>query len=128
MFCAELSVRSNFEFDFRYETWAIVLADANRHALNFLATARQYADQLVRGFKHLARSEPFSETADRLLSNAYDEAVVYQFVYELLNYLQHRSPAIHGLQGRGTHAPWTEGTKLYFPKKLILEGRGKLHL
>src|SRR3546814_10018839 len=27
MFCAELSVRSNFEFDFRYETWAIVLAD-----------------------------------------------------------------------------------------------------
>src|SRR3546814_605383 len=81
MFCAELSVRSNFEFDFRYETWAIVLVDANRHALNFLATARQYADQLVRGFKHLDRSEPFSETADRLLSNAYAEAVEYQFVY-----------------------------------------------
>src|SRR3546814_233732 len=128
MFCAELSVRSNFEFDFRYETWAIVLADANRHALNFLATARQYADQLVRGFKHLDRSEPFSETADRLLSNAYDEAVEYQFVYELRNYLQHRSVAIHGMKGRGKDAPWAEGTKLYCQKKLILEDRGKFKL
>src|SRR3546814_3226101 len=109
-------------------TWAIVLADANRHALNFLATARQYADQLVRGFKHLDRSEPFSETADRLLSNAYDEAVEYQFVYELRNYLQHRSVAIHGMKGRGKDAPWAEGTKLYCQKKLILEDRGKFKL
>src|SRR3546814_2211468 len=47
MFCAELSVRSNFEFDFRYETWDIVLADANRHAHNFLPTARHNDAQLV---------------------------------------------------------------------------------
>src|SRR3546814_12905128 len=91
-------------------------------------TARQYADQLVRGFKHLDRSEPFSETADRLLSNAYDEAVEYQFVYELRNYLQHRSVAIHGMKGRGKDAPWAEGTKLYCQKKLILEDRGKFKL
>src|SRR3546814_5467045 len=71
-----------------------------------ISTARQYADQLVRGFQHLDRSEPFSETADRLLSNAYDEAVEYQFVYELRNYLQHRSVAIHGMKGRGKDAPW----------------------
>src|SRR3546814_9782216 len=112
MFCAELSVRSNFEFDFRYETWAIVLADANRHALHFLATARQYADQLVRGFKHLDRSEPFSETADRLLSNAYDAAVEYQLVYELRNYLQHRSVAIHRIKERGKDAHDQKRTRL----------------
>lgn len=125
MFCAELSVRSKFEFDFRYETWAIVLADANRHALNFLATARQYADQLVRGFKHLELSEPFSDTAEKLLRKAYDDALEYQFVCELRNYLQHRSVAIHGMKGRGKDAPWAEGTKLYCQKKLILEDRGK---
>ncbi len=128
MFCAELSMRSNFEFDFRYEKWAIVLADANRHALNFLATARQYADQLVRDFEHLKLSEPFSETAKGLLSRAYDDALEYQFVCELRNYLQHRSSAIHGMKGRGKDAPWAEGTMLYCQKKLILEDRGKFKM
>src|SRR3546814_2540809 len=55
MFCAVLSVRSNFEFDFRYETWAIVLADANRHALNFLATARQRSDERTSELPSLMR-------------------------------------------------------------------------
>src|SRR3546814_8192266 len=76
----------------------------------------------------LELSEPFSETAEKLLSNAYDEAVEYQFVCELRNYLQHRSVAIHGMKGRGKDASWAEGTMLYCQKKLIMEDRGKFKL
>src|SRR3546814_16123694 len=39
MFCAELSVRRNFVFVFRYETWTIVLPAVTGHALNFLASS-----------------------------------------------------------------------------------------
>lgn len=53
MFCAETSLRGSVELDFRYQTWARVISEANRHAVNFLTTTRQYADHVVRDFTHL---------------------------------------------------------------------------
>ena len=125
MFCAEVSLRGTFEFEFRYEKWAETISEANRHAINFLTTARLFADHVVRDFKHLALPEPFAKSAKRLLSEAYDATLAYQFVWELRNHVQHRAVAVHGIKGRSRGASWPEGTMIYCQKKLILEGRSK---
>lgn len=124
MFCAEVSLRGTFEFEFRYGKWAEVLSAANRHAINFLTTARQFADQVVRDFKHLALPEPFYVEAKKLLSEAYDATLGYQFVCELRNHVQHRAVAVHGIKGRSEGASWSEASMIYCQKKLILEDRG----
>lgn len=124
MFCAEVSFRGTFEFEFRYEKWAVAISAANRHAINFLTTARLFADHVVRDFRHLALPEPFSDAAKRLLSEAYDSTLGYQFVCELRNHVQHRAVAVHGIEGRPDGAPWSEATMIYCQKKLILEDRG----
>lgn len=124
MFCAEVSLRGTFEFEFRYGKWAEVLSAANRHAINFLTTARLFADHVVRDFKHLALPEPFADAAKRLLSEAYDATLGYQFVCELRNHVQHRAVAVHGIKGRSKGASWSEASMIYCQKKLILEDRG----
>jgi hypothetical protein len=124
VFCSEVSLRGSFELEFRYEKWAEILAAANRHAINFLTTARLFADHVVRDFKHLALSEPFADAAKRLLSEAYDATLGYQFVCELRNHVQHRAVAVHGIKGRSAGAPWSEASMIYCQKKLILEDRG----
>ncbi len=124
MFCAKVSLRGTFELEFRYEKWAKVLAAANRHAINFLTTARLFADHVVRDFKHLALPEPFADAAKRLLSKAYDATLGYQFVCELRNHVQHRAVAVHGIKGRPKGASWSEASMIYCQKKLILEDRG----
>ncbi len=128
MFCTEVSLRGTFEHEFRYEKWAEVFSAANRHAINFLTTARLYADHVVRDFKHVALAEPFSDAAKRLLSEAYDATLGYQFVCELRNHVQHRAVAVHGIKGRSKDAPWSEATMVYCQKKLILEDRGTFKL
>ena len=125
MFCAETSLRGAFEFDFRYGTWARVISEANRHAINFLTTTRQYADHIVRDFKHLRLPEPFEQSAERLLSQAYDSTLAYRFVWELRNFVQHRAIAVHGIKGRNKGEAWTEASMVYCQKKNILEDRGK---
>lgn len=124
MFCAEVSTRGTLEREFRYEKWAEVLSAANRHTINFLTTARLFADHVVRDFKHLELLEPFSRAAKRLLSDAYDKTLGYQFVCELRNHVQHRAVAVHGIKGRAESASWSEATMIYCQKKLILEDRG----
>ncbi|WP_394539768.1 hypothetical protein PRJ39_03965 [Lysobacter enzymogenes] len=124
MFCAEVSLRGTFEFEFRYGKWAEVLSATNRHAINFLTTARLFADHVVRDFKHLALPESFSDAAKRLLSEAYETTLGYQFVCELRNHVQHRAVAIHGIKGRSKGASWSEASMIYCQKKLILEDRG----
>ncbi len=123
-FCAEVSLRGRVELEFRYEKWAEVLSAANRHAINFLTTARLFADHVVRDFKHLALSESFADAAKRLLSEAYDATLGYQFVCELRNHVQHRAVAVHGIKGRSEASSWAEATMIYCQKKLILEDRG----
>lgn len=124
MFCAEVSLRGTLELEFRYEKWAEVLSEANRHAINFLTTARLFADHVVRDFKHLALPEPFANVAKKLLSEAYDATLGYQFVCELRNHVQHRAVAVHGIKERSKSAPWSESTLIYCKKKVILEDRG----
>lgn len=124
MFCAEVSLRGAFEFELRYGKWAEALSVANRHAINFLTTARLFADHVVRDFRHLALSEPFADAAKRLLSEAYDATLGYQFVCELRNHVQHRAVAVHGIKGRSKGASWSESSMIYCQKKLILEDRG----
>lgn len=128
MFCAEVSLRGTFELEFRYEKWAEVLSEANRHAINFLTTARLFADHVVRDFKHVALPEPFSDAAKRLLSEAYDATLGHQFVCELRNHVQHRAAAIHGVKGRPDGASWPEATMIHCQKNLILEDRGSFKM
>lgn len=125
VFCAETSVRRKLEFDGRYEKWAHVLSEANRHAINFLTTTRQYADSVSRGFSHLSLSESFADIAPRLLREAYGKSPEYRFVYELRNYVQHRAVAIHGIKSRKDEPSWTEGALFHCTKKSILEDQGK---
>lgn len=124
MLCAEVSLRGTFEHEFRYGKWADVFSAANRHAINFLSTARLFADHVVRDFKHLALPELFADAAKRLLSEAYDATLGYQFVCELRNHVQHRAVSVHGVRGRSKGASWSEATIIYCQKKLILEDRG----
>lgn len=128
LFCAENSLKTAFEFDARYGTWARVITEANRHAINFLTTTRQYADHVVRDFSHLSFAEPFNQLAERALSHAYDSTLAYRFVWELRNYVQHRSIAAHGVEGRTKETAWTETAMIYCSKKTILEDRGKFKL
>lgn len=125
LYCAETALRSNLELDFRYEKFASVFSEANRHAINFLATTRQYADQVVRDFKHLELSEPFDVLARRLLNQAHEKALAYRFVYELRNFVQHRATAVHGSKGRNGNDAWLEGTMLYCQKKHLVADKGK---
>lgn len=125
MYAAEVALRNNLEADWRYEKFASVLSEGNRHAINFLATTRKYADQVVRDFKHLKLPEPFDVLAKRLLSEAYDQALAYRFVCELRNFVQHRAVAVHGTKGRSGNDTWLEGTMLYCQKKYLLEDKGK---
>lgn len=128
LFCAETSLRGVLEFESRYERWADVISVANRHTINFLATARLYADHVVRDFKHLVLSESFADAAKRLLSQAYDETLGYQFVCELRNHVQHRAVAVHGIKSRSRGTSWSESAILYCQKKLILDDRGDFKL
>src|SRR5690606_6516136 len=125
MYSANVALRNNLELDFRYERFASVLSEANRHAINFLATTRKYADQVVRDFKHLELSEPFGVLAKRMLSEAYDKTLAYRCVCELRNFVQHRATAVHGTKGRGGSDTWLEDTMLYCQKKRLLEDKGK---
>lgn len=125
MYCAGVALRNNLELDFRYEAWAAAISEANRHAINFLATTRQYADQVKRDFKHLDFEESFEDCAKRLLSEAYDGSMAYRFVCELRNYVQHRASAVHGLKGRDESDSWLEGSMFYAIKKRIVEDKGK---
>lgn len=125
MFSAQEALRNNLELDFRYVKFASIFSEGNRHAINFLATTRMYADQVVRDFKHLKLSEPFNALAKRLLSEAYDEKLAYRFVCELRNFVQHRAVAVHGSKGRDGNDTWLEGTMLYCQKKRIVEDKGK---
>jgi len=124
MFCANASLQSSIEFSFRYETWARLLAEANRHALNFLTTSKLYADQVVRGFKHVVLEQPFSEVAKRRLNDAYDATLAYRFVCELRNHVQHRGYAVHGSRS-GIGNTWLDNSSLQFHKARIEEDRGK---
>jgi len=60
----------------------------------------------------------------KLLSDAYDESLGYQFVCELRNHVQHRAVAVHGIKGRAESVSWSEATTIYCQKKLIVEDRG----
>lgn len=124
MFCAHTSLKNAVEVNFRYEGFASLISEANRHAINFLATSRQYADQVVRNFRHLSLEEPFESMAKRFLSEAYDRAVEYRFVWELRNYVQHRAFAVHGYKGK-SNTPWLEGCEFHCQKKAVLEDKGK---
>jgi len=62
-FCAEWSLRSDIEMDHRYETWAMVILEGNRHVMNLLSAARSYADHVVRDFQHLSLSPSFKDQA-----------------------------------------------------------------
>lgn len=110
--------------EFRYEKWADVLSAGNRHTINFLTTARLFADHVVRDFKHLELLEPFAGAAKRLISDAYDKTLGYQFVCELRNHVQHRAVAAHGIKGRAESSSWSEASMIYCQKKPILEDRG----
>jgi hypothetical protein len=125
MFCAQVSVRGAIEHDFRYETWAVAISEANRHAINFLTTARQYADHVVRDFEHISMVETFSVAAKRLLSEAYDSTLEYRFVCELRNYGQHRATVVHGIKARSNENTWAEASMVNCHKQQILEDRGK---
>jgi len=127
MHCAEASLESSVQFSFRYETWATVLSEANRHALNFLTTTKLYADQVVRGFKHVVLEQPFAEVAKRLLNEAYDATLAYRFVCELRNHVQHRGYAVHGSRS-GIGNTWLDNSSLQFYKARIEEDRGKFKL
>lgn len=124
MFCANTSLKNAVELNFRYEGFANLLSEANRHAINFLTITRQYADQVVRKFRHLSRDEPFKALAERLLSEVYDSTLEYRFVWELRNYVQHRAFAVHGFKGR-SNTSWLEGCEFNCQKKVILEDKGK---
>lgn len=124
MFCAHTSLKNAVEVNFRYEGFASLISEANRHAINFLATSRQYADQVVRNFRHLSLEEPFDSVAKRLLSKAYDGTLEYRLVWELRNYVQHRAFAVHGYKGK-SNTPWLEGCEFHCQKKAVLEDKGK---
>ncbi|MCW0454674.1 hypothetical protein NG825_00680 [Xanthomonas sacchari] len=128
MFCAEVSLRGTFELESRYEKWAEVLSEANRYTINFLTTARLFADHVVRDFNHLVLQEPFADVAKRLLSKAYDETLGYQFVCELRNHVQHRAVAVHGIKGRPKGASWPEKSMIYCRKQLIMDDKGSFKM
>lgn len=125
LFCMEVSVRSSFEFEHRYDAWAKTISEANRHAVNLLTTARLYADHVVRDFKDAKLDEPFAEAAKHLLKQAHLSTFAYRFVWELRNHVQHRSIAVHGIKSLGKNASWSEKSMVYCQKKHIEADRGK---
>lgn len=125
MYCAQVSLQASVELDFGYDTWSEILSEANRNAINFLATTKMYADQVGRNFKHLELEEPFAEQAAKRLSEAYDNTIAYRFLCELRNHVQHRALAIHGSRGSGKKHSWLERTSLQCHKARIEEDQGK---
>lgn len=124
-FCASTSIRGKLEFETRYEKWAEAMSTANRHVINFLSTARMFADHVVRDFGHLHLPESFESLAKRLLSEAYDKTLGYRFVWELRNHVQHRASAVHGIKSRSSQSSWAEAVGVYCLKKRIVEDQGK---
>ncbi len=123
-FCAAQNIGAEVECDYRHEVWARVIADANRHAMNFLASTRQYCDQIGRGFSHLPLEEAFSDKATGELRIVYDTVLAYGVVYELRNYAQHHATVVHGIKGRTGGKDWVDSRMIYCSKKQILEDRG----
>lgn len=121
VFCAEVSLKGSYELDIRYEKWARVISEANRHAINFLTMTRLYRDQVKGGFKHLELSEPFKHQAKRLLDEAYTNDDQFRFTETFRNHVQHVAFAVHGLKGRPKGAPLLEGTLVYCQKKHLAE-------
>lgn len=120
MYCAEVSLKGSYELDFRYEKWARVISEANRHAINFLTTTRLYRDQVKGGFKHLPLPEPFKHQAKRMLEEARNSDAQYRFTENFRNHVQHVAFAVHGLKGRSKGAPLLEGTLVYCQKKQLV--------
>lgn len=125
MYCAQVSLQSSVEVDFGYDTWSEILSEANRNAINFLATTKMYADQVGRNFKHLDLEEPFSTQVKKRLSEAYDNNLAYRFLCELRNHGLHRALVIHGSSGSGKKHSWLEKTSLQCHKARIEEDKGE---
>lgn len=125
MFCAEHSLRGKLEFEYHYEHFARVLAEANRHAMNLLATSRQHADQVVRGFQHIRLEQQFDKLAKKHLGEAYASSKEYRLVYELRNHMQHRASVVHGMEGRIPKTSWAESTLFFCSKRYIVDDPGK---
>jgi len=119
-FCAEWSLRRKIEMDYRYETGARIILEANRHVMNLLSAARAYADHVVRDFGHLGLSPPFKEQAEVLMSEEYDRNLSYRIVCALRNYVQHRATPVHGATGRKGES-WAEALVIYCQRKALLE-------
>ena len=125
MYCAQVSLQASVEVDYGYDTWSEILSEANRNAINFLATTKMYADQVGRNFKHLDLEEAFATQVAKRLSEAYDNNLAYRFLCELRNHVQHRALAIHGSSGSGKKYSWLEKTSLQCHKARIEEDKGK---
>lgn len=105
---ARWSLSRTVESRFDYQSGADILMEANRLVVNFLATARLYADQVARVFSHLDLIEPFKTTVNERLNNAYDVSFEYRFMAALRNHVQHRTTPIHRLGGRQVRREKTE--------------------
>lgn len=123
-FCAEWSLRGEVEIDYRYERWAKVILEANRHIMNLLSAARSYADHVVRDFGHLSLLPSFKAQANTLMSAAYDRSMSYRVMCALRNYVQHRATPVHGITSRMKSECWAETLLVYCDKKRLKEDGG----
>lgn len=124
---ANWSLSSVIESQHSYSYFARVLADANRHIVNFLSTVRLYLDQTAGSFAHLTVEPPFKCFVGERRSKAYDSSASYRFMEALRNHVQHRSTPVHRLGGRPItqdRNEWAETFTLWTTKELLLEQGG----
>lgn len=123
-FCSEWSLRGEIEMDHRYERWAKVILEANRHIMNLLSAARSYSDHVAQDFKHLALSPTFMEQAKTQLSVAYDGSLAYRFFCALRNHVQHRAAPVHGITHSLKGKSLTDTMMVYCAKGKLEESGG----
>lgn len=124
---ASWSLSAIIEKHHSYSHFAGILADANRHIVNFLSTVRLYLDQTERSFAHIEMEPSFKSSVAERRRKAYDSSASYRFMEALRNHVQHRSTPVHRLGGRPISQDrneWAETFSLWTTKELLLEQGG----
>lgn len=89
-----ISMESVARVKFDYEDMFQLKADMNRHAVNFLSSARLFVDQTL---QRVGKIGGDSSEVKRAMSGEYDQWFEYRFMEALRNHVQHSGSAVHSL-------------------------------